>query len=287
MSTNPAVATVSPLQAGSQTQLVSITAVSRGIAEVQANGGSTNGPRTGRVEVHTYPPAKRTLAIRLVHEENDDVQVVSVGTTGLATNAVVVSAGANGFRDTVPAAGDIVGPSGLDVLAGSDGDADTPAASTNIPSTAVGLAGIVSTLNDQVYNQAVFQWDVTELPPMAANFDLNRDGQLTLLPWMNSEMQAIRDAAKDDSYSNNIFLVNNPSIPGVLGIMNFGQRYGFVHPDMPNPENTIAHELGHGAFSLMHPDQKTPPDPDVENLMHSISVNPWRLRKNQWDIINP
>ena len=289
-STNTAAVTISPTQAGGATQVVSIAGVSRGISDVQANGGSTNGPHTGRVEVHAYPLAKRTLAIRLIDEENDDVQIITVGTAGLATNAVIVSAGANGFRDTVPAAGDIVSPNGLDILAGSDGDADTLAASVNISSAMVDLAGIVSTLNDQVYNQAVFHWDVTELPPMAVNFDLDRDGHLALLPWMNAEMQAIRDAAKDDSYSNNIFLVNNPSIPGVLGIMNFGQRYGFVHPEFPNPENTIAHELGHGAFSLWHPDQPNshyPPVPDVENLMHSSSVNPWRLRLYQWEAINP
>lgn len=285
-STNPAAATVSPLQAGSQTQVVSITGVSRGTTEVQANGGSANGPRTGRIEVHTYPLARRTLAIRLIHEENDDIQVVPVGTTGLATNAVVVSAGANGFRDTKPAAGDIVSPSDLDILAGPDGDADTSAASADIPSTAVGLAGIVSTLNDQIYNQAVLQWDVTELAPVAVNFDLDRDGYVDVWNWMSAEMVAITDAAKDDSYDNNIFLVDRPS-DGSLGFMRFNQRYGFVHPDMSgHDENTIAHELGHGAFGLDHPDQRPAPDRDPENLMHSTAPDPWRLRKYQWDAIN-
>ncbi len=289
-SSNTAAATVSPTQAGSATQVVSITGGAHGGAELRANGGSTNGPRTGRIQLQTYPPITRTLAIRLVHEQNDDAQVVAKGTTGLATNAVVVSSGANGFRDTVPAAGDIVSPNDLNILAGSDGDADTEAADTDTPSTAVDLAGIVSTLNSQVFNQAVFQWNVTELPAMTVNFDLDRDGYLDMSSWMNAEMQAIRDAAKDDSYSNNIFLVNNSSVYGTLGMMNFGQRYGFVCPDMPNSENTIAHELGHGAFSLWHPDKPNPyypPDPDVENLMHSSSVNPWRLRKNQWETINP
>lgn len=70
--------------------------------------------------------------------------------------------------------------------------------------------------------------------------------------------------------------------------MPFRQRFGFIHPDTHGgayvPENTVAHELGHGVAALEHPDQNGDPDPD--NLMHSNATN-HRLRHGQWVTLNP
>jgi hypothetical protein len=142
-------------------------------------------------------------------------------------------------------------------------------------------------LNNQVYNQAVFKWVVVRLSANTVNFDLNRDGQLDTSDWMTDEMQVIRDECGDTSYDNNIFLVDNGSYPGGLGFMDFGQRYGFVHvgyitsPGL-SPNQVVAHELGHGAFSLTHTAG------DNNNLMYNFANgSPWRLRKSQWDLTNP
>lgn len=139
----------------------------------------------------------------------------------------------------------------------------------------------------KVYKQAVFEFVITRLPAKTVEFDINNDSKLDVDSWMSDEMKKIRDECKDDSYDYNLFLVDKPS-DGSLGFMSFNQKYGFAHLDnSSHPGNTIAHELGHGGFGLEHPDQKTPPDNDTDNLMHSDEPDPWRLRKNQWDKINP
>ncbi|MEA3444157.1 MAG: hypothetical protein U9R19_05460 [Bacteroidota bacterium] len=156
----------------------------------------------------------------------------------------------------------------------------------NYTSTDISDATIKSYLK-KVYEQAVFEFKITRLPAKTVEFDLNKDGKIDVGSWMSAEMRKIRDECKDDSYDHNIFLVDKPN-DGSLGYMSFNQRYGFVHTDNSNhPGNTVAHELGHGSFGLVHPDQKTPADNDKKNIMHSDEPSPWRLRKNQWDKINP
>jgi hypothetical protein len=135
---------------------------------------------------------------------------------------------------------------------------------------------------EKVYKQAVFEFKVTRLPAKTVEFDKNKDGKVDVNSWMSDEMKAIRDACKDDGYDHNIFLVDNPS-DNSLGFMDFNQRYGFVHADKAlNPELSFSHEIGHGGFGLRH----TPGDSD--NIMYNFySPAMWRLRKDQWDIINP
>jgi predicted Zn-dependent protease len=63
--------------------------------------------------------------------------------------------------------------------------------------------------------------------------------------------------------------------------MTYNQKYCFVHADNGNAK-TVAHELGHGVGGLQH----TPYD--TENIMYNYySTSKWRLRKNQWDQLNP
>ena len=63
--------------------------------------------------------------------------------------------------------------------------------------------------------------------------------------------------------------------------MNFNQKYGFVFGDAGNAK-TVAHELGHGMAGLLH----TPYD--LDNIMYDYeSASKWRLRKDQWDQLNP
>lgn len=161
---------------------------------------------------------------------------------------------------------------------------------TAYKSTDVPTAAIINYLNNTVYNQAVFKWNVTRLPAVTLDFDLNNDGMVDVgtvavpVPFMSTdEMKFIRDNADAAGYDHIIFLVDNPT-DGSLGFMGYGQKYGFVHADVSNFEtNTIAHELGHGSFSFVHPDENG--DSDNDNLMHSDNPNPFRLRKNQWDKI--
>jgi hypothetical protein len=150
----------------------------------------------------------------------------------------------------------------------------------NYNSTNISDADITARLK-KVYDQAVVEFTLTRLPAKTVEFDKNKDGKIDVDSWMSDEMKAVRDACKDDSYDFNIFLVDKPS-DGSFGFMDLNQRYGFVHADSTStPLKSLSHELGHGQ-GLAHRQD------DTDNLMkQGEGDNMWRLRKDQWDTINP
>ena len=133
----------------------------------------------------------------------------------------------------------------------------------------------------KVFDQAVVEFTLSRLPEKTVSFDKNKDGKIDVESWMSKEMKAVRDSCKDDSYDFNIFLVDKPSDDS-FGFMGFNQRYGFVHADQTTtPLKSLSHELGHG-MGLEH--EQT----DTDNLMkQGEGDNMWRLRKHQWDKLNP
>ncbi len=326
--------TVSPTQAGGSPQTVTLTGVAKGTSEIQANGGKESGPTTGKMKGAAYDELTETLAVRLVHEDNDDTQVIPVGQG--KPNQTAITAGTNGTLDTTPAGDDAVSGttihtgadgicnttksgddvqviasgkgksgekcvgkgtngkrdtktsgddsvSGEDIDTGADGICNTAANSTDIMSTNLGDAAITAKL-EKVYGQAVWSWTLTRLPAKTVNFDLDLDGKIDVNTWMSVEMQVVRDECKDDTKDHNIFFVDNPS-DGSCGFMNFNQRYGYVHVGQCtgtcNMSQVVCHELGHGN-GLHH----KPADSD--NLMYNYcNGDPWRLRKDQWDQLNP
>ena len=156
---------------------------------------------------------------------------------------------------------------------------------TGWTSTDVADADIKAALQ-KVYAQAVVEFTLTRLPAKTVAFDINGDGKIDVDSWMSAEMAKVRDACKDDSYDFNIFLVDNPS-DGSTGFMQLNQRYGFIHAgNSKNPSQTIAHEMGHGQ-GLSHESS------DSVNVMHPTAeanvgeFKKWRLRKDQWDKVNP
>ena len=150
----------------------------------------------------------------------------------------------------------------------------------NYNSTDIPDADIKARLK-KVYDQAVVEFTLTRLPAKTVEFDKNKDGKIDVDSWMSDEMKAVRDACKDDSYDFNIFLVDKPS-DGSFGFMDLNQRYGFVHADSTSTAlKSLSHELGHGQ-GLTHRQG------DTDNLMkQGEGDNMWRLRKDQWDVINP
>ena len=107
-------------------------------------------------------------------------------------------------------------------------------------------------------------------------------------------MFSIRLSAETDE-DYNIFIVNN-FLTGDFGTMKFNQKYGYVQGNetIYDRDRTFAHELGHGVAGLEHTDNgvTNPDDPiddDKNIMMPSIlaAPNAFRLRKYQWDLLNP
>jgi hypothetical protein len=155
-------------------------------------------------------------------------------------------------------------------------EAASGASDTGYTSTDISDANITAMLQ-KVYGQSVQEFTLIRRPAKTVDFDDNHDGMVDVESWMSGEMTKIRDACQS-SHDFNIFFVDKPT-DGSLGFMQFNQKYGFVHADNGDA-NTVAHELGHGQ-GLPHTAT------DADNIMHPTLPAPWRLRKSQWDSLNP
>ena len=170
----------------------------------------------------------------------------------------------------------------------------------NVISKPYSISEIRDYLN-KVYGQAVCAWEVDTLPPITANIDLNNDGLIDISNNSREAAEIIKNC-KDDSYDYNIFLVDNifssvTPVGFLLGKMPIGEKYGFVsvkshQGKTASVENTMAHEIGHGAFSLRHPrtlcdgtkgDSDSSYDTDRDNIMDYCDKS--KLRIFQWNLI--
>ncbi|NOT00531.1 MAG: hypothetical protein HOP29_07875 [Phycisphaerales bacterium] len=289
--------TALPETSGAAMETLTLDGVDIGFTELTANVGSAAGDEAAAAQISVYNKVGKTLMIRLINEQNDDVEVAAPG-ANVGAGSTCITAGGNTFidsiiNDTPIGAGDDV-IMGMTVTAGPDGICDTTVNNVDVPGTDVADATVLNYMNTVAYNQAVVEWTITRMPAVTVNFDLNRDGKINVDTAFlaNPEMQAVRDAAKDDTFDRNVFLVDGPT-DGSYGFAGFNQRYAFVHGDthISSPpqsmENTIAHEVGH-TLGMCHPDSAACiSDDDMMNLMHSVATNPMRLRKAQWDQLNP
>ncbi len=113
------------------------------------------------------------------------------------------------------------------------------------------------------------------------------------------DMVGLINAFKADSTNNKynksnyyLFLLNNATESAKLGIMPYNQPFGFIFTDNESDtllERTIAHELGHGAFGLLHTfhtfgHEKQLDSAKTDNLMDYAGGT--RLFKYQWDEIH-
>ncbi|GHV66736.1 hypothetical protein FACS1894199_10790 [Bacteroidia bacterium] len=149
-------------------------------------------------------------------------------------------------------------------------------------------------MNKTVYNQADIKWEIDILPSDTIDYDINKDGKIEMSGrWPSNEMQLIINKyLTNTDYKFFLFLVNNPNVPKLLGKMGFNQRFGFIHVDNHRNkhqlQNTIAHELGHGAFGLKHPFKDFAPGyvkgKDRHNFMDYSNGD--KIRAYHWEIIH-
>ena len=209
-----------------------------------------------------------------------DDQVIPVGEG--QPNAVCVTAGPNGLRDSAAVGNDEV--VGETVTTGPDGVCDTLAVDFALESLPLpSIPDLQTFLNATVYDQAVVEWTVTELPPIEVNYDLDLDGELD-----NNGLEAapiIAAASAMTAPFDNVVFVADAGDGGILGFAGLGQKFAFVHVlshagTGAKVNTTVAHELGHAFAALEHTDD------DDENLMHPDNVDVFRLRRPQWDQIH-
>jgi hypothetical protein len=242
----------------------------------------------------------RKLAIITIHESNDDMQIIPVGNLASSDTAAVILWGNNHFLDSQVAGDDrIIGDS--IIVAGTNRVCETRANNTIQMSTDITsimtLNELQNYMNNTVYNQANIQWDITILPADTINYDIDKDGKInvtTTFPGPELGLIISKHITNID-YDYFLFLVNNPN-DGSLGWMKFGQRFGVIHPNTHTGtnrkhqlQNTIVHELGHGAFSLQHPFNQFSTygegGKDPDNFMDYRDGD--KIRAYQWRLINP
>jgi hypothetical protein len=146
---------------------------------------------------------------------------------------------------------------------------------------------------NKIYGQAVVKWNIT----FAQNFDVPGidpfdDGGSGLLSNYSPDMRKVVSAYKANlqPHTYYLFLVKNPKAGTLAGYMPRSKECGFIFVDKNGSEETIihtmAHELGHGAFTLQHPfaDEKytMKPQGSTNNLM-DYTVSGTALYKYQWD----
>lgn len=148
---------------------------------------------------------------------------------------------------------------------------------------------------DQVYAQTNVTWDVTvasqtlQVSGLANPFD---DGGSGLLSNYTGDMKTVINAAGellDDTYY--LFLIDQPASGNKLGYMPRSKRAGFIFTgphgnDVARMITTMAHELGHGAFTLKHTfaEYTSIPQGSTDNLMDYN--NGTQLWKYQWDQVH-
>ncbi|WP_159453793.1 fibronectin type III domain-containing protein [Ohtaekwangia koreensis] len=150
---------------------------------------------------------------------------------------------------------------------------------------------ILSQKLTDIYGQAVAAWNVEIKPSITVSLDeYFDDGESGLLTNYTGDMKKVIKAygnLLDKTYY--IFLVTKPKSGATLGYMPRSKQAGFIFADKLNSSNvvnTIAHEIGHGAFNLQHTFKEFPSlsQGSTDNLMDY--PNGPTLYKYQWDHIH-
>lgn len=155
---------------------------------------------------------------------------------------------------------------------------------------------IQSKLN-AIYQQAVATWEVEkqttalQVPALDGAMD---DGESGLLSNYTDDMKAVINAY--GSLENNVyylFLIDQSSSGSVYGFMPRSKQAGFIFMNPHNGDddmlvNTVAHELGHGAFNLKHTFDEFPAitKGSTLNLMDYKNSTGTELYKYQWDYVH-
>jgi hypothetical protein len=156
---------------------------------------------------------------------------------------------------------------------------------------------IQDTLN-RIYGQACETFTVSSYngPSITygyQTFDANPPDAANYSTAMDSLVETFKNTSGSGYDANTfyLFLLNHCAAPVKNAIMPFNQNFGFIFTDNPGAsvERTIAHELGHGEFGLLHTFRTYGNEPQLDsaktdNLMDYADGT--HLFKYQWDEIH-
>jgi len=319
------ISTLSPINCNHNIEEISLLSNSSLIdMTIMARKDSLKGDSIGIFKAVSYPKVSRTLGIIYIHEENDDIQIVNTGDSTSSDTTVVVQCGPNEFLDSDTHINDSIvtlSNGNKAIVAGSDRIANSIAKNINTVTTVLpgNNAGLKSFLN-KVYNPANVEFtSVGKVADLPVNFDLNKDGLVkTDASWFdttkiagvyrNKEFMSIKTSVEQllDSIGDNFdyycLVLDNSSRSGLLGkgaLFRSSEdifRFVLIVSDSHRGKvttlyNTVAHELGHGAFDLEHPFHQSSivakgytKGDDKANFMDYFDGD--KSRKYQWDQVH-
>jgi hypothetical protein len=278
---DPGKLTIQPETPASNDQILTLSGSAKALGvKIQVN---VNDSKTDLFEADVLGRLEKTIEIHAITEQNDDVQRIALGAPGVA-NAVCVSSGPNGFRDTVPNGDDVI--DGNSITVGANGVCDTIANNQNlVPVNVPSAASLQSFLNGKTWgNQANVYFTVTRVD-YVVNYDLDRNQKLADefdISHTRAEDDVITAAARSEVVDFNAYYINQHEYPIGITLRNQIFTQGSA-PGLNSPVNHTAHEVGHllgrrghdgaGADALMHPS--------------GLPTNPCRILRNEWRIVNP
>ena len=150
---------------------------------------------------------------------------------------------------------------------------------------------------NQIYAPLGFSWEVSEDNGFDAGNAVSADSlQFTGSSWLSQYTEGMkrlhakyRDYKGEnfDESANYVFVMKNAGVSNLAGDMPRRSQFGYIFTDaLGDVYRTLAHELGHGKFTLMHPiDGAYGSLKDLPNLMNTALIND-TLAKWQWDILH-
>jgi hypothetical protein len=148
-----------------------------------------------------------------------------------------------------------------------------------------------------IYQPAVAEWTVQEESPATIDYDQGthglNDNTIGMFSNYTDEMEAIitgyQQTRKLDDDTYYLFLVETSESGTQMGYMPRKKQAGFIFMDKASGAlaKTMAHELGHGAFRLLHTFEtySSLAEGTTDNLM-DYAPSGVTLHKYQWDLIH-
>jgi hypothetical protein len=293
-------------QGGLEVKLNSITEGDK--LSLIARKGDAKGKKVGALNILSYPEIVKTVSIRVINQGVDDEQVVPLGSSGLDSATICIKSGGDNFINVIAKGDDEVyffDGMGEVLIAGPNGICETE---VNVAATSWTTKDITTIVNkhsvkdylNKLYGQVGIHWEVEFLPTLTINFDIDHNGLFNLAAsnWPGTELKEILKHVNGGSGFDYYFFVMDHPDEELMGYMVPEQKVGLIFPDKHTASGanlvhqicqTIGHELGHGAFGLLHPFDETKfkgkysPGMDPHNFMDYTEGD--IIRSYQWKII--